>query len=430
MSDDSRPASGPQPVPHLQPALETQPEMQFVPEAQSTDSAQWPPTLRYGVGIVLIAICVAGLLLILPLLQLILLSFLIAFLMFIPSRALSRRSRLPYGLSVVVSFLVASAIVLGLALILLPEIRNLTANMMASLQQTYAQLLTPPENSVPPTTLQVAGITFTASDLSSFLLQVLPQDVSALLADLAHVAFGVFGHLAGLVAAIGTASVVALFFLIGLPISGGTMTNWIPVPYRREIALLFGKLDVLWLKFFRALVIIGLITAAASLALFMLFGISGPLMLAVATATIGMIPVVGRIFAILLIFLAALVNGSTRFPGLDHLAFAVLTIIAYLVMTQAIGTIVSPKLKGSAINVPVVAIVIGVMVGLTIAGIVGALLVAPIIGSLRVFMQYAIAKILLHEPYPGEEVLPLQEEGFFSHMLYVKKHTAAAGDEA
>lgn len=107
-----------------------------------------------------------------------------------------------------------------------------------------------------------------------------------------------------------------------------------------------------------------------------------------------------------------------------------LTIIAYLVVTQTIGTIVSPKLKGSAINVPTVAIVVGVMVGLAVAGIVGALLVAPIIGSLRVFMQYAIAKILLRGPYPGEEVLPLQEEGFFSHMLYVKKRAAAANEEA
>ncbi len=125
--------------------------------------------------------------------------------------------------------------------------------------------------------------------------------------------FGVFSNVAGVVAAVGTASVVALFFLIDLPVSGGTMTNTIPAPYRREIALLFGKLDVLWLKFFRALIIIGVITGAASLGLFYLFGIDGALILAVVTATIGLIPVVGRIFAILMIFAAALINGSTRF---------------------------------------------------------------------------------------------------------------------
>ncbi len=55
------------------------------------------------------------------------------------------------------------------------------------------------------------------------------------------------------------------------------------------------------------------------------------------------------------------------------------------------------------------------------AGIVGALLITPIIGSLRVFMQYALDKILLRDPFPGEGPPPVQEEGFFSHMLYVKK---------
>jgi predicted PurR-regulated permease PerM len=385
------------------------------------NNSQWPAPLRYGMGVVLISICVAGLLLILPLLQIILLSFLFAFIMFLPSRDLSRRTRLPYGLSVVIAFVIAAAIVVALALVLLPEIWHTASSLKAAIQQTYAQLTAQAQNSAGGSTVQVAGASIPLEDFITFLQQSLSYEAGNLLTDLTHLMFGIFSNMAGVVAAVGTASVVALFFLIDLPISGGTMTSTIPAPYRREIALLFGKLDVLWLKFFRALIIIGVITGAASLGLFVLFGIEGALILAVVTATIGLIPVVGRIFAILMIFAAALVNGSTRFLGLDNFAFAVLTIIAYLVVTQTIGTIVSPKLKGSAINVPTVAIVIGVLVGLAAAGIVGALLITPIIGSLRVFMQYTLDKILLRDPYPGEELLPLQEEGFFSHMLYVKK---------
>ena len=61
-----------------------------------------------------------------------------------------------------------------------------------------------------------------------------------------------------------------------------------------------------------------------------------------------------------------------------------------------------------------------------VASIVGALLVAPIMGSLRLFMSFAIDKILLRDPYPGEPLPSLQGEGFFSHMLYVKKKEAGA----
>jgi putative permease len=388
--------------------------------ASSAGTAQWPAPLRYGMGIVLISICVAGLLLILPLLQIVLLSFLIAFIMFIPSRNLSRRTRLPYGLAVVVSFMIAIALAIVAAMVLLPELWHAAGSIKVSLQQNYAQLETLAQSS-PSDTIQIAGVAIPVEDFVAFVRQLTSFSAGDLLTDLTHLMFGVFSNVAGVVAAVGTASVVALFFLIDLPVSGGTMTSTIPATYRREIALLFSKLDVLWLKFFRALIIIGVITGAASLGLFYLFGIDGALILAIVTATIGLIPVVGRILAILMIFGAALINGSTRFTSMDNLTFAVITIIAYLVVTQAIGTIVSPKLKGSAINVPTVAIVIGVMVGLVTAGIVGALLITPIIGSLRVFMTYTLDKILLHDPYPGEELLPLQEEGFFSHMLYVKK---------
>ncbi len=55
--------------------------------------------------------------------------------------------------------------------------------------------------------------------------------------------------------------------------------------------------------------------------------------------------------------------------------------------------------------------------------------VVPIIASLRVFMQCAVAKILLRDPYPHEELPPLQHEGFFSHMLDVKKKQALASAE-
>ena len=39
-----------------------------------------------------------------------------------------------------------------------------------------------------------------------------------------------------------------------------------------------------------------------------------------------------------------------------------------------------------------------------------------------------IDKILLHDPFPGEPLPSLPEEGFFSHMLYVKKKKKEATD--
>jgi biopolymer transport protein ExbD len=52
--------------------------------------------------------------------------------------------------------------------------------------------------------------------------------------------------------------------------------------------------------------------------MFLSFGIHGAALLAVITATIGLIPVIGRILSILLIFVVALVNGSTTFIDMDN----------------------------------------------------------------------------------------------------------------
>jgi hypothetical protein len=53
---------------------------------------------------------------------------------------------------------------------------------------------------------------------------------------------------------------------------------------------------------------------------------------------------------------------------------------------------------------------------------------SPVMGSLRLFMSFAIDKILLRDPNPGEPLPSLPGEGFFSHMLYVKKEKKEATD--
>jgi predicted PurR-regulated permease PerM len=110
-----------------------------LPDAQPDETistagtAQWPEPLRYGVGLTLIAIVAAGFVLVLPLLQVILFSFLIAFLMFIPSRSLSKRTRLHYGLAVAVSFIIAAVLFIGLVLLLVPEILRAVGSVRLSI---------------------------------------------------------------------------------------------------------------------------------------------------------------------------------------------------------------------------------------------------------------------------------------------------------
>ncbi len=70
-----------------------------------------------------------------------------------------------------------------------------------------------------------------------------------------------------------------------------------PAPYRREITLLFAKLDHLWLNFFKAEVVIGLLTGSVDFVVMWLWGMPGALPLAIIAGTIGLIPTIGGFLA-------------------------------------------------------------------------------------------------------------------------------------
>jgi predicted PurR-regulated permease PerM len=230
----------------------------------------------------------------------------------------------------------------------------------------------------------------------------------------------VFSSAAGLVAAFFSALIIALFLLIDLPAANGILTDWVPPQYGREVTLLFARLDRIWLRFFKAEVVIGLIIGLGNLVLFVLLGVPHPVPLAIIMGTIGLIPTVGGILAAIPIVIVSLLFGSTVFTGLDPVTFTVIVVILSVVYNQLVYTFVSPRISGAAVHIPAAIVVIGVLAALALVGILGALLIVPILGSVRLFVVFALSKLEQRAPFPDDEAPPTEIPGFFSHMLYVK----------
>ena len=60
-------------------------------------------------------------------------------------------------------------------------------------------------------------------------------------------------------------------------------------------------------------------------------------------------------------------------------------------------------LTTTKIGVPV--IIVGIIVGTALGGALGAFLIVPILGTARVIVLYLMAKVMQHDPFPGE-VMP------------------------
>ncbi len=400
----------------------------------SSPATQWSLPARYLVAILLLLLAAVAVLLLLPLLQVLFMAFLISFLIYIPTRAVKRRTRLPYALIIAIFFLVLFGLLIYALLTLIPGLINAFNSLWLSVQDRYNQLAAQLSAS-PNGVVSIAGMPVDLSAIMPALRQFitgqqaggagapLPEIITALsqmAGGLLGLAGSIFNSVAGLIALLFSALIIALFLLIDLPVSSGILTDWIPPQYGREITLLFAQLDQIWLRFFKAEVVIGLIIGAGNFVIFMLLGVPHPLSLAVIMGTIGLIPTIGGILAAIPIVFVCLLLGSTRLTGLDPLTFTLLVVIASVIYNQLVYTFVSPRISGAAVRLPAVAVVVGVLAALTLVGILGALLIVPILGSVRLFVHFALSKLALRDPYPDASVSPTEVPGFFSQMLYVK----------
>ena len=415
------------------------------PSPSPPPATQWSLPARYLVAILMLVLAAGVVLLLLPLLQVLFLAFLISFLLFIPARALTRRTRLSYSLIIAILFLVMFGLLACALLTLIPGLINAFNNMWTSVQSRYDQLAAQLRAAAPANGMvTIAGIPVDLGPVMPALQQFVGGqpagneaglkliDINVVLVQIAGALLGlagnVFSSVAGLVALIFSALIIALFLLIDLPVSSGILTDWVPPQYSREITLLFARLDQIWLRFFKAEIVIGLIIGVGNFVIFVLLGVHDPLPLAIIMGTIGLIPTIGGILAAIPIVIVCLLYGSTRFTSLDPLVFTALVVIASVAYNQTIYTLVAPKISGAAVKLPAVAVVVGVLAALSVFGILGAVLVVPIMGSVRLFVHFALFKLSLRDPYPNDAESPPEIPGFFSQMLYVKP-TAARRDK-
>jgi predicted PurR-regulated permease PerM len=403
---------------------------------------QWAGWVRQFVAIFLVIGCVVGVILLGPIAQILIASFLIALLMYFPARFLSRRLRTRYKLAVALLYLLLIGALLISIVSVIPLVARAINDLNRSATQTFGNTITffrtyapngrpdylsaqglalrTPENSG---LFTVAGLTFdadpalrpirdallvpqrtaaTAPIQTTSLLPSLPSiDIQSILGVLT----GILGAILGGVTGLASTGVLALFIsfliLIELPTYERGLLRMIPPVYHRELGLLTAKVMRVWAGFFRGQLIVGLIIGVLTWLQLALMGIPGAIPLAIIVAIISLIPNIGGIIALLPLAIVPLLQGSTTIAG-SNVTVALLVVGINLIISQIIWNVVAPSIIGDALNLPLPVIIIGVFLGAAIGGVVGAFLIAPILGMLRVIVMYLLMKIAQQDPFPGE----------------------------
>lgn len=167
-----------------------------------------------------------------------------------------------------------------------------------------------------------------------------------------------------------------------------------PSQYHSEWVSLIRCVGNVWHAFFWGQIILSLTIALMVYAALTILGVQGALILALLAGMLEVIPNLGPIISLIPALLVGLTNGSTSFPEMNHLVFALIIAATYFVMQQLENNIIVPRLIGHFINIHPILIILGVTVGYLSNGVIGAFVAAPIMGSARVLGTYVFAKLM------------------------------------
>jgi predicted PurR-regulated permease PerM len=382
-------------------------------------NTEWRPTTKYVVGMGLAIFGIYLIYLSRSVLALIIIAALIAFLVRPIISFLFHRLKVPWRLAVLVTYLVATIVLLLAPLFLVPPIVNavdfvLNLDYQALINSSFQWL----ENtllSLKETDVQTLGIDINLDNLIDPMLAsvqnaapaITPElpSISAIINSLGSAFVVSYGVAVGVV---GTAFSFAFMILAAIYFSldAHRLYDWfldtVPQAHRPEIVILLRRLRLVWEHFFRGQVIlmvfIGTFVWLGGTAL----GLPGAFPLGIIAGLLEIIPSLGPFLAAIPGVIVALLQGST-YLAVNHFVFALIIILFYILVQAVENNFVVPRVLGEAVDLHPMVILVGVFVGATVWGILGALLAAPVMASGREIIRYLYLKTLGEEPFPPEE---------------------------
>jgi predicted PurR-regulated permease PerM len=305
------------------------------------------------------------------------------------------RKKVPRARAVILVFVMAFALVLGMLASVIPQVVVETEQLAAKVPEYSARLqirinefiAQPPEllrhflprpesaTEASPTANQENPALASATD---WLTGSLPEMGSWLLKQMLKALSG-FGLLAGLA----LIPVYAFYFLLE---KRGIESHWkdyLPLQDSRakeELVFVLDAIKQYLVAFFRGQVLVALCDAVLYTIGFLIVGVNYAFLLGFAAVLLTMIPFLGAI----VICVTALTLAFVQYGDWQHPA---LVLGVFAVVQSLEGLVISPKIMGDRVGLHPLAIIIAVMTGTTLlGGILGGILAIPLAAALRVIL--------------------------------------------
>ncbi len=408
--------------------------MQEIPPPEpEIEQWTWSPWVRQFVTVALVVASVYALTLLGPILSVLIITFLLSFLIFVPSRFIAKYTPLNYSGSVLVVFLIILLLIFLLGLVIAPNVAQVSRTVGTGLSnelKTFEQSIRdwdPAQGSYSYSVLGLFPIDITpiAAQIRDALLATNVQaaagiaqqaimsnvpslDVGQIVSTATQVITSLIGTFTGFVSTLFLGLFLSLLILLELPAYQHRILSSGSAPFQRDVRLIGVKIMNVWQGFFQGQLLLAIIIGGITFLQLLIMGVQGALAISIIVAVISLIPTIGGIIALVPLGLVPLLQGSTVFTEMNYGTFALLVVGVNLIISQVIWNVVAPKIMGNAVSLPLPVIIVGIIVGTALGGALGAFLIVPILGTARVIVLYLMAKVMQRDPFPGEEMPELE----------------------
>ncbi len=212
-----------------------------------------------------------------------------------------------------------------------------------------------------------------------------------------------------------TVSVLGLIFLVfvvsiyianDIPRIGRGISDFAhDADYREDADRLMGDVSRVWGAYLRGQVLLGLIIFFVVSIVLAILGVDNALGLGLLSGTMEFLPVIGPLLGAGAAVVVAVTQETTSF-GLGSVEFALVVLIAMVLIQQVENNLLVPRIVGDALDLHPLLVMVSVIMGASLAGLLGAVLAAPVVASIKILGSYAWRKMLDLPPFPAESAPP------------------------
>lgn len=395
--------------------------------APMNTSPRWSSTTKLVIGLALVGITTALLIQFRNIVGPLMLSFILAYLLYPIADWMRKRLPFTWQSAVAVLYLLLVIILLGL----------LTWGGVALVSQAQS-LISFLQNSIKDLPDAINKFTNQPLIIGPFTFDLLKVDVGAVGNQILRAIEPIFSNLGTLLGSIATSTATVVgwllfilwvsYFILAETKGQSDRIISLKIPgYDEDLSRLGDQLSLTWNGFLRGQFLIIGITIVIYTFLLGSLGVRYYLGLAILAGLARFVPYVGPAITWTTLALVTLFQGSTLF-GLTPFWYALMVVGVAWFTDGILDNMVMPRMMANALSVHPAAVMVAALVGANLMGLIGIVLAAPVLATLKLLLGYVMDKLMDQDPWAdrltaqGNAVPRLEDSAFGRVWLRLRNY--------